>query len=1042
MPGYTASAWNCVGGSATGATVTVGSATNVVCTITNDDIAPTVTLIKIVQNDDGGTAAAGDFSLQIDGTTRTQNAAIPVTANAPHTVGELPKAGYEQVSLVCVNAAQQVLLNPFTPNEGDVITCTITNADLTPRIRLVKAIVNDDGGQLLPGAFSLTLDNVVKTQNVFVDVDANLQLTVSELAVAGYVPTKVVCTSNLGRNTTINSTATISLTPALDEDITCTITNTDVPPGLTVIKAVTNDNGGNAVVANFPLQVNGNTVTSGVPATYPANLALAITETQLAGYTATSTVCTSTVTGSANAKTVNNAGGTTVTLAPGEAVICTITNDDIAPTITVIKSLTNNDGGNAVVADFVLNLGAATVTSGTVNTVAANTSYLVSEVQIPGYTQTSLVCVNGTTPVDNPVVANEGDNIVCTITNNDIAPKITVNKVVVNNNGGKALVSAFNLYLNHLLVVAPVTSGTAHTVLANTSYTVSEDQIAGYAQSGLVVCVNGVTPVAYPVVANEGDNIVCTITNDDIAPTITVNKVVVNNDGGTAVVSDFVLKLGAGTVTSGTATMATANTPYIVSEDPFAGYAPTGVVCVSNLDREDSAENTGTITVTPELGENIVCTITNSDLRPGLTVVKNVINNNGGNAVVSNFVLKVGATTVTSGATNTYAANTNLVISELQLPGYTATGTVCVSTLEGGNNVTNAVAGATVKLLPGETVVCTITNDDKPVDLKITKDDGGANPILGGAFNYTLTITNLGTRDPDASEPIVVTDLLPAGLLFSTPLPAGCVAAGQTLTCTLAAADLGPGETVVLTIPVTVSLTATAGTVTNKAFVTTDDDPVCVGECTPPPPCPVVASRIELVSNPSNNVDCEDTPIRAVADLAIVKTVSDATPTPGQSFDWILTVTNVGPNVARDVTINDVVPASLVVTAVASTDFECIRVGNSVSCARASLAVGASGTIRITVLLPLTTSLETTIVNVAQVTGSVFDPDLSNNTSRAVVIPEPPVVLPPIFVTPPQIPETGSDAASGLLLGLLMVLFGGVASVVARRRARQPETNA
>ena len=105
------------------------------------------------------------------------------------------------------------------------------------------------------------------------------------------------------------------------------------------------------------------------------------------------------------------------------------------------------------------------------------------------------------------------------------------------------------------------------------------------------------------------------------------------------------------------------------------------------------------------------------------------------------------------------------------------------------------------------------------------------------------------------------------------------------------------------------------------------------------------------------------------------------------------------------------------------------------------MAVGATGTIRITVLLPLTTPVETTIINVAEVTGSVFDPDLTNNTSRATAIPEPPVVLPPPPTNPPIIPETGSDVAGGLLLGLAMVLFGGLVSIIARRRSRHPKTN-
>ncbi len=39
-----------------------------------------------------------------------------------------------------------------------------------------------------------------------------------------------------------------------------------------------------------------------------------------------------------------NADGT-ITLAPGDEAICTITNDDISPTLKVVKNITNNNGG-------------------------------------------------------------------------------------------------------------------------------------------------------------------------------------------------------------------------------------------------------------------------------------------------------------------------------------------------------------------------------------------------------------------------------------------------------------------------------------------------------------------------------------------------------------------------------------------------------------------------------------------------------------------------------------------------------------------------
>ena len=36
------------------------------CTVTNDDIAPVLTVVKHVVNDDGGTKTAADFSLTVD----------------------------------------------------------------------------------------------------------------------------------------------------------------------------------------------------------------------------------------------------------------------------------------------------------------------------------------------------------------------------------------------------------------------------------------------------------------------------------------------------------------------------------------------------------------------------------------------------------------------------------------------------------------------------------------------------------------------------------------------------------------------------------------------------------------------------------------------------------------------------------------------------------------------------------------------------------------------------------------------------------------
>ena len=67
--GYAASAWSCVGGTLSGSTVTLALAESATCTIVNDDIPATLTLVKQVVNDDGGTAVATDWTLTATGPT-------------------------------------------------------------------------------------------------------------------------------------------------------------------------------------------------------------------------------------------------------------------------------------------------------------------------------------------------------------------------------------------------------------------------------------------------------------------------------------------------------------------------------------------------------------------------------------------------------------------------------------------------------------------------------------------------------------------------------------------------------------------------------------------------------------------------------------------------------------------------------------------------------------------------------------------------------------------------------------------------------------
>ena len=100
------------------------------CTITNNDLPGNITLIKSVVNNNGGTATSNSaWGLRIDGNIVPNNTSVAVTANAAHSINEDGRAGYHFVSITGHPKCPIVLGGTATLDEGEAITCTITNDD-------------------------------------------------------------------------------------------------------------------------------------------------------------------------------------------------------------------------------------------------------------------------------------------------------------------------------------------------------------------------------------------------------------------------------------------------------------------------------------------------------------------------------------------------------------------------------------------------------------------------------------------------------------------------------------------------------------------------------------------------------------------------------------------------------------------------------------------------------------------------------------------------------------------------------------------------
>src|SRR5438034_1169074 len=157
-----------------------------------------------------------------------------------------------------------------------------------------------------------------------------------------------------------------------------------------------------------------------------------------------------------------------------------------------------------------------------------------------------------------------------------IPSALIVIKHVINNNGGTALASDFTIAVT---ATNPVPSsfpgaespGTAVSVSAG-SYSVSETGPSEYTSSFSSGCSGTIA---------QGETKTCTVTNDDNGATLIVIKHVVNNNGGTAVASDFTMTVTGGSPSPGwfpgaesPGTTVSLNAgAYVVSESGPAGYS-------------------------------------------------------------------------------------------------------------------------------------------------------------------------------------------------------------------------------------------------------------------------------------------------------------------------------------------------------------------------------------------------------------------------------------------------------------------------------------
>jgi len=284
--------------------------------------------------------------------------------------------------------------------------------------------------------------------------------------------------------------------------------------------------------------------------------------------------------------------------------------------LTIIKEATPEDNttfsfSSDIPGDSSFSLQDPSDNSITFNDIPAG-DYTVTETVLNGWTLSVApeACVDRSGHPVNFIAVTDGlqvsleagRSITCTFTNEG-SGTITLVKDVINDNGGLAGPNDFGLELDG----SPVDSGQAVEVDAGQSVTINETGLNGYQFVSITGDAQCPAVLGGSVTIEAGDDIVCTITNDDIAPTITVNKVVVpvSDSGVFSLTIDAVTYAAGGDGTS-TGPVEVVSGTHTVGElgangTDLAGYATEiGSDCAAN----------GTVTV--GLAENVTCTITNT----------------------------------------------------------------------------------------------------------------------------------------------------------------------------------------------------------------------------------------------------------------------------------------------------------------------------------------------------------------------------------------------------------------------------------------------
>ena len=226
------------------------------------------------------------------------------------------------------------------------------------------------------------------------------------------------------------------------------------------------------------------------------------------------------------------------------------------------------------------------------------------------------------------------------------------------------------------------------------------------------------------------------------------------------------------------------------------------------------------------------------------------------------------------------------------------------------------------------------------------------------AFDIVVDVVNTGSLELSGIE---VVNTIPDGFSYVALAKntSTCSVSGQVMTCSIDS-PVAVGVTDTITIPV-MSIA-----VVDETVVYTNLTEINSPDLTTPL---TISTVLDFV-----------VPVQ-VFDVEIVKSLDVSEVLVNGTFEYLLTVTNVGENDATGITVTDNLPVGLQFNSAIAADWSCSG-ATQVVCLKDSLAVGASSNIVLSVTAPAQVGI---INNMAQVAINEVDSNAANDVSQVTV---------------------------------------------------------